>query len=249
MRRPARSGARLRGQAGISPFHDLSERYRTFRLEWREGDGGYLRWLIDGVFIFEIPAAALDKYTVCAQTPDDGAPVCETTPRRKLPSEPMSIVINTALGSWNGGPDATNGHMPGEMLVDFVRVWQSRERTNVGCDPPDYPTRRYIDEHAHLYGTPARPRGYDSCPQIYPHGTRGADGDDAGARAAGARRPLGGALAIGLAAVAAGALVALFGGSAVVRSLLRKRAAARQRPSQYGEVGDPAGASREPMLR
>jgi len=156
--------------AGVSPFSDLSEVYRVFRLEWDDDDTkGYLRFFIDGSFIFKIPASSLDKYTVCSQTPDDEIqPECDHCPKRKMPSEPATIVLNTALGSWNGGPDSTNGHLPGHMFIDYVRVWQKKDRTNVGCNPPNYPTREYIDANSELYGDPALPRGYDSCAQKYP---------------------------------------------------------------------------------
>lgn len=40
---------------------------------------------------------------------------------------------------------------PGEMLVDYVRVYQRRDAINVGCDPKDYPTKKYIDDHLQAY--------------------------------------------------------------------------------------------------
>lgn len=165
----------------------------------------------------------------------------------------MSIVINTALGSWNGGPEATNGHMPGHMYVDFVRVWQRRDRRNVGCDPPDHPTKEFIDSNSHLYGVPARPRGYDSCPQHYPPSTRaGAGGAAAGAGGAhgeaGGRRKPSGTWLLGFIALSLAGLALLMG----IFGALSARAKGGQRgapgASQYGEVGE-AGASREPMLR
>ncbi|TFK23855.1 SKN1-domain-containing protein, partial [Coprinopsis marcescibilis] len=39
----------------------------------------------------------------------------------------------------------------GEMLVDYVRVYQRKGAVNVGCDPEEYPTRRYIEEHMDAY--------------------------------------------------------------------------------------------------
>lgn len=40
---------------------------------------------------------------------------------------------------------------PAEMLVDYVRVYQRDGETNVGCDPPDYPTSDYINNHFEAY--------------------------------------------------------------------------------------------------
>lgn len=40
---------------------------------------------------------------------------------------------------------------PAEMLVDYVRVYQREGNTNIGCDPPDYPTADYISNHYEAY--------------------------------------------------------------------------------------------------
>lgn len=40
---------------------------------------------------------------------------------------------------------------PGEMLIDYVRVYQRKGEINVGCDPKDYPTKKYIDDHLQAY--------------------------------------------------------------------------------------------------
>lgn len=40
---------------------------------------------------------------------------------------------------------------PSEMLVDYVRVYQRAGQTNIGCDPPDYPTTDYINSHYEAY--------------------------------------------------------------------------------------------------
>jgi len=40
---------------------------------------------------------------------------------------------------------------PAEFLIDYVRVYQRKGATNVGCSPKDYPTAKYIDEHADAY--------------------------------------------------------------------------------------------------
>lgn len=43
---------------------------------------------------------------------------------------------------------------PSEMHIDYVRVYQRNGATNVGCDPPDYPTANYIENHPSAYGNP-----------------------------------------------------------------------------------------------
>ena len=36
---------------------------------------------------------------------------------------------------------------PAEMLVEYTRVYQWKGQTNIGCDPPNYPTVKYIQDH------------------------------------------------------------------------------------------------------
>lgn len=241
----------------------MSERYRKFRLEWQEGDGGHLRWFIDDAFVFGIGDEALGRYTACGQSPTDDAFLCEHAPKRTMPAEPMSIVLNSALGSWNGGASATRGSLPGHLYVDHVRVWQRADRLNVGCDPPDHPTKEYIDAHPLLYGEPVLPRSEDACKPIYPPRARDAplapDGGDGGAaRAPSARRAgeaRGGAQArlIVSAVLVCAAVAAFVVGPRVVRAARGESAAARA-ASHYSSVVDGAdapdgGASiRAPML-
>ena len=110
-------------------------------------------------------ASSFGAYQVCSDRA--GVKNCARTPPRQLPEEPMSLVMNTAIGTWNGGASALDGkHWPAKFFVDYVRVWQ--KEVNVGCDPPDYPTRKYIEKNADFYGEPVSPSGYATCPEVYP---------------------------------------------------------------------------------
>ena len=40
---------------------------------------------------------------------------------------------------------------PGEMKVDYVRVYQRKNEINIGCDPKDYPTAKYINDHLEAF--------------------------------------------------------------------------------------------------
>merc|ERR1719199_156980 len=115
--------------------------------------------------------SSFGEYSVCSGAGGAGSAgrSCSRTPKRMIPQEPMSLVMNTAIGTWNGGQTALDGqHWPAELFVDYVRVWQKEGEENVGCDPPDFPTRTYIRNHAGFYGEPAKPSGYDTCPEVYP---------------------------------------------------------------------------------
>jgi hypothetical protein len=40
---------------------------------------------------------------------------------------------------------------PGEMKVDYVRVYQRKNEINIGCDPKEYPTAKYINDHLEAF--------------------------------------------------------------------------------------------------
>ena len=40
---------------------------------------------------------------------------------------------------------------PSEYLIDYVRVYQRKDEVNIGCDPDDFPTAKYINDHLEAY--------------------------------------------------------------------------------------------------
>jgi len=142
-------------------------------MEWStDPESGGLSWYYDDEFVWSMSASSFGAYETCSSFTKPGgeqAQHCTRTPQRQIPREPMSLVMNTAIGTWNGGVTAVNGeHWPADMFVDYVRVWQKKGETNVGCNPPDFPTKTYIEKNAVLYGEPAEPSGYATCPEVYP---------------------------------------------------------------------------------
>ena len=151
---------------GLVNLDDLDTRYWKYSMEWQPGADGYLKWYYDDVFVWGMDASSFGAYTVCEERAGRGKE-CHRTPERMIPNEPMSLVMNTAIGTWNGGASALdNKHWPAKFYVDHVRVWQ--KEVNIGCDPPDFPTRVHIEKNAWMYGEPVRPSGYDTCPEVYP---------------------------------------------------------------------------------
>lgn len=146
---------------------ELDTRYWTYRMEWKPGPDGYISWLYDGEFVWGMNSASFQAYEVCAKT--GSGEDCHRTPPRMIPQEPMSLVMNTAIGTWNGGKTAIDGlHWPAAFFVDYVRVWQQEAEISVGCNPPDFPTKDYIEKHKEWYGEWSTPTGYETCPEIYP---------------------------------------------------------------------------------
>jgi len=150
---------------GLTELDDLDTRYWTYRMEWKTGPHGHISWYYDDEFVWGMTAASFTDYKVCSEA--GGVKSCKRTPPRMIPQEPMSLVMNTAIGTWNGGITAMdNKHWPAVFFVDYVRVWQ--QEVSVGCNPPDFPTKTYIEKNAWQYGEMVAPLGYDTCPEIYP---------------------------------------------------------------------------------
>ena len=62
--------------------------------------------------------------------------------------------------------DLVNLKFPATMEVDYIRVYQPKNAKNIGCDPPDYPTKNYIDNHPDAYGSAYSRRG---CINMFSH--------------------------------------------------------------------------------
>lgn len=142
--------------------------YVTYQLEWVTGPTGYVRWMLDGHPIFEIPASAM------VNPPQDSN---NSNPIKVMIEEPMYLIINVALSStWGATPpnspracrnntattDATTAakniricdSFPMYLKVDYVRVYQdlsSSSNMSVGCDPASHPTSQWIIDHIDDY--------------------------------------------------------------------------------------------------
>jgi hypothetical protein len=65
--------------------------FHTWRVEWQPGTDGYIKWYIDGVLKFAVPQISLDLM------------------KSRVPQEPSSIIINTAMSTSWGFPQAPPG--------------------------------------------------------------------------------------------------------------------------------------------
>lgn len=55
--------------------------------------------------------------------------------------------MNLGISEKFGFVDYERLTFPTTMRVDWVRVYQDPDAPNIGCDPPDFPTKAYIDEY------------------------------------------------------------------------------------------------------
>ncbi|KAI0746638.1 beta-glucan synthesis-associated [Daedaleopsis nitida] len=105
-------------------------------------DEGFITWQVDGKATYRMGAAAMG--------PDQGTDGSQVS-QRIVPEEPMSIVFNLGISQNWQDIDLSTMIFPAVMQVDYVRVYQRSGQKNVGCDPPDYPTKNYIDNHPDAY--------------------------------------------------------------------------------------------------
>ncbi|KAF1322498.1 Beta-glucan synthesis-associated protein kre6, partial [Globisporangium splendens] len=136
--------------------------YLTYQLEWVMGDTGYVRWMLAGQPLFEIPASSI------VNPPQNAA---KSNPKKLMIEEPLYLILNVALSStWGTKPpnpgDVCRGDgkdsvtnkicdsFPMYMKIDYIRVYQDTSKNStmaVGCDPKTHPTKQWIQDHIEEY--------------------------------------------------------------------------------------------------
>lgn len=141
---------------------DHFENFHKYRVEWEppedDGSGGYINWYLDSRFLFSVQSKVLGL-------------------AGEISSEPMYLIMNTALGKhWGfpekcpegcdcscyecGNPDCTCGlpegfceNFPASFEIDHVRVFQAVNESKhvLGCSPEKKPTARFIHGHKKNY--------------------------------------------------------------------------------------------------
>ncbi|OWZ21594.1 Beta-glucan synthesis-associated protein, partial [Phytophthora megakarya] len=140
--------------------------YVVYQVEWVTGKNGYVRWMLEGNPIFEVPAASI------WDVPQNGN---KTNPEKIMLEEPMYIIFNVALSSsWgatppnpgkkcrgDGSDEETNkicDSFPLYLKIDYIRLYQdladdleADNYMHVGCDPKTHPTKKWIEAHIDEY--------------------------------------------------------------------------------------------------
>ena len=153
----------ITGNHFLTPsFHEKMHRYR---IEWEppfeNSTGGYVRWYLDNVLFFGLSGDDLFEHS-----------------QTEVPSEPMYLIMNTAVSKDWGFPDAwflnckhkcwscldpkcqecalPKGYcdnLPAEFEFDFIRVYQAVDdpKQTLGCSPPKRPTKEFIESRLQNY--------------------------------------------------------------------------------------------------
>ncbi|KAJ7686092.1 beta-glucan synthesis-associated [Mycena rosella] len=129
-------------------FQGSGKQMITYGFEYwsdpKNPDTGFITWQVNGSSTVRMGAGA-----VSADQGTGGSGVGQ----RLIPVEPMSIVLNLGISNNWQQIDLTSMVFPAEMVVDYVRVYQRDGETNVGCNPPDFPTTDYINSHFSAYSS------------------------------------------------------------------------------------------------
>ncbi|KXN74234.1 glycoside hydrolase family 16 protein [Conidiobolus coronatus NRRL 28638] len=121
-------------------FEKRGGEFQTFSIEYDYEDDGYITWFVGKEETWTVNAGAI------------GANPASKVADRKIPEEPMYIILNLALSkSFAKGLDTNKLELPSEYLIDYVRLYQNPNKKKVSCDPKSHPTKDYIENHPKAY--------------------------------------------------------------------------------------------------
>ncbi|KAH8827210.1 glycoside hydrolase family 16 protein [Flagelloscypha sp. PMI_526] len=131
----------------VDPVFYEGYSYTTYGYEWYSNpshrDQGFITWYSGGKPSWHISSSA-----VAAN------PITQVN-NRLIPEEPMYLILNLGMSNFFQKVDFNNLKLPVQMFVDYVRVYQRKGTKNgMTCDPPDYPTKDYINNHLVAYTNP-----------------------------------------------------------------------------------------------
>jgi hypothetical protein len=138
----------------------------VYELEWVTGKNGYVRWMLQGSPLYEVPSESI--WNVPQNTN-------RTNPQKIMLEEDMYIIFNVALSSsWGATPSNPGKECRGDgsdevvnkicdafplyLKIDYIRLYQDLgddlEADNfmqLGCDPASHPTKKWIEAHIDEY--------------------------------------------------------------------------------------------------
>ncbi|KAG6378626.1 glycoside hydrolase family 16 protein [Boletus reticuloceps] len=124
-------------------YEDESGCYSVYGFQYVPGfDKAYITWISDNkvAWMLNVAGMAADPAVQISSRP--------------VPQEPMHIVVNLGMSTNFGLVDLDHLPFPAHMRVDYIRVYQPPNARNIGCDPKDFPTAKYIDTYIEAYTNP-----------------------------------------------------------------------------------------------
>jgi len=117
--------------------------YSVYGFEYKPGyDDAYISWISDNVTSWSLNA------------PGVGPDPSVTISARAISQEPMYLIINLGMSKNFGHIDFAHLTFPNHLRMDYIRVYQPPNSINIGCDPPNFPTKDYINRYIDAYTNP-----------------------------------------------------------------------------------------------
>ncbi|CAB16237.1 Glucosidase [Schizosaccharomyces pombe] len=118
--------------------------FQIYGFDYKPGEGtnGYVSWFVGPNYTWSMLGSAV------GQNGNVGP--------RQISEEPMSIIFNLGISNNWAYYYFRDLSFPAVMYIDYIRIYQDPDDTNshIGCDPPGYPTTKYIEEHPLAYKNP-----------------------------------------------------------------------------------------------
>ncbi|KAK6346802.1 hypothetical protein TWF696_006910 [Orbilia brochopaga] len=115
--------------------------FQKYAFEYTPGKGsGHITWFVGDEPTFTVQGEA---------TGPNG-----NVGARHISQEPMSIVLNLGVSNSWVYIDWPALEFPTTMYIDYVRIYQPEGSEMITCDPPGYPTTKYIQNHLNAYTNP-----------------------------------------------------------------------------------------------
>lgn len=128
---------------GNEAYELTEQKFMKFGFEYdgdpKTRDSNYVTWFVDDDKTWTMNAAAVG--------PDERVDVGQ----RLVSEEPMSIIMNFGMAEGFSAVEIDKLNFPATMKIDYVRIYQPEDKINIGCNPQDYPTTEYINDHLDAY--------------------------------------------------------------------------------------------------
>ncbi|EDK44595.1 beta-glucan synthesis-associated protein KRE6 [Lodderomyces elongisporus NRRL YB-4239] len=132
------SGVTMLNRTWYEKGEGLGHHFQKYGYEFlNNDDDGYITWFVGNEPTFTMFSTALHPNGNIGW--------------RQIPKEPISIIMNLGISNSWAYIDWPSLSFPSKMRVDYVRVYQPEDEVNMGCDPDDYPTYDYIQDHLNIY--------------------------------------------------------------------------------------------------
>lgn len=116
---------------------DGANNFQVYGYEYlHDNDDGYITWYVGE------PTLTVHAYSLA---PNGNVGF------RRIAKEPMSIIMNLGISNSWAYIDWPSLQFPVTFSIDYVRLYQPADQKSVTCDPQDYPTYDYINNHANAY--------------------------------------------------------------------------------------------------